>query len=186
MHYPTFRLVKYKGKRTILVCTDLTVDPLSIIKLYSIRFKIECSFKCLKHDIGAFDYHFWSFSTPRLNRYSKKTDPDPLEDITSERARQNIIKTIKAYEMYMLCGCIALGILQLNSLQLHNEVGSQKFGYKRTHSSGYASEATMKNILSDAIFELLIRGAKIPIINLISAKIKGKKSEYSTFELDVA
>ena len=181
-----FVLVKYKGTRTILVCTDLTVDALSIIKAYSIRFKIECSFKYLKHDIGAFDYHFWSSSTPRLNRYSKKEDPDPLEDITSERAKQNIIKTIKAYEMYMLCGCIALGILQLNSLQLHNEVGPQKFGYKRTHSSGYASEATMKNILGDAIIEVLIRGEKIPIINLISAKIKGKKREYDTFELDVA
>ena len=187
-HYQKLRfvLVMYNGRREILVCTDLTMDALTIIKVYSVRFKIECSFKYLKGEIGAFDYHFWSKSTPRLNRYSKKTDPDPLEAVMTELAKQNIIKTIGAYEVYTLCGCIALGILQLNSLQLHDEFGSQKFGYKRTHSSGYASEANMKNILSEAIISVLICGDNFPITKLISTKIQARKREYYTFELDSA
>lgn len=52
----SFVRVKYNSKEYILVSTDLNLAPTSIIKLYSYRFKIECTFRELKQVIGGFIY----------------------------------------------------------------------------------------------------------------------------------
>src|SRR5271156_1611011 len=43
----------------ILMCTDTTLCAVDIIRLYGLRFKIECSFKQAVRQIGSFAYHFW-------------------------------------------------------------------------------------------------------------------------------
>ena len=47
-----------RGK-IILMTTDLKLDALKVIKLYSLRFKIEVSFKQSIHTVGIYLYHFW-------------------------------------------------------------------------------------------------------------------------------
>src|SRR6516162_2282462 len=43
----------------ILMCTDTSLSAADIIRLYGLRFKIECSFKQAVRQIGSFSYHFW-------------------------------------------------------------------------------------------------------------------------------
>ena len=57
---PRFVLVEMDGIQSILASTSLELEPLSIIRLYSYRFRIECTFRELKQQTGAFCYHFWS------------------------------------------------------------------------------------------------------------------------------
>jgi hypothetical protein len=59
-----FVLVKYKERNAILVTTKLDLHPEKIIRLYSYRFKIECTFRELKQLIGGFSYQFWCKSMP--------------------------------------------------------------------------------------------------------------------------
>ncbi len=59
-----FVLVEYNGTQSILAGTCLKLDPLSMIRLYSFRFRIECTFRELKQQTGAFCYHFWSKHMP--------------------------------------------------------------------------------------------------------------------------
>ncbi|MCB1100566.1 MAG: hypothetical protein KDN22_33700, partial [Verrucomicrobiae bacterium] len=56
--------------RLILLCTNLTRSAQDIILLYSLRFKIEVSFKHAIHSIGTFGYHFWMADMKPLKRKS--------------------------------------------------------------------------------------------------------------------
>ncbi len=49
-----FVLVEYNGTQSILAGTSLKLAPLSMIRLYSFRFRIECTFRELKQQTGAF------------------------------------------------------------------------------------------------------------------------------------
>jgi hypothetical protein len=42
----------------LLMCTDLTLSAVEIVRLYSLRFKFEHSFKQATRQIGAFAYRF--------------------------------------------------------------------------------------------------------------------------------
>lgn len=53
-----FVLVKSSWGNYILVSSDLDLDPVSIIEAYALRFKIECTFREFKQQMGGFCYHF--------------------------------------------------------------------------------------------------------------------------------
>lgn len=57
-----FVLVEMNGIQSILA-----LEPLSIIRLYIYRFRIECTFWELKQQVGAFCYRFWSKHMPKLS-----------------------------------------------------------------------------------------------------------------------
>ena len=63
-----FVLVADGNERFILMGSDLTLGAKDMILAYSYRFKIEVSFKVLKHLIGAFFYRFWTTAWPRIGK----------------------------------------------------------------------------------------------------------------------
>ncbi|MNO18169.1 hypothetical protein D3C76_78840 [compost metagenome] len=94
-------LVIHQGRCSILASTDFTLSATDIIRLYGYRFKIECTFREMKQVTGAFDYHFWSKSMPKLNRFLRKEEAHPLEAVQDEQDRRRIEQTIQAVEGFV-------------------------------------------------------------------------------------
>lgn len=162
-----FVLVEYNGTRSILAGTSLELDPLSMIRLYSFRFQIECTFRESKQQTGAFCYHFWSKHMPRLNYYRKKTEPSPLEQVESDHARRKILQAVRAVETHMVLSCVAMGTIQCLSLQMEGKLCSEQIRYQRTPSKGKVSEGAMMHYLRKHIFRLMGQTPELRITRLI-------------------
>ena len=96
----------------ILLCTDLTLEPMEILRLYGWRFKIEVSFKEAIHTLGAYAYHFWMRDMTPIHRGSGKQHVHRK----SETYRQHIRRKLGAYERHIQLGLIAQGLMQYLSL----------------------------------------------------------------------
>jgi uncharacterized protein (UPF0332 family) len=165
-----FVLVECGGKLTVLASTDLALDPLDIIKLYGRRFGIESMFREMKQVISAFAYRFWSKHMPRLNRFGKKTDPDPLDQVVGQRERKRIELAVKAIEGFVFCAVVATGLLQMASLRFSGTDQLPKLRFLRTYRKTVASEATVADYLKRNFFRLLLFAPDLAITKIITGK----------------
>ena len=173
-----FVLVEMNGMQSILASTSLTLDPLSVIRLYSYRFRIECTFRELKQQIGAFCYHFWSKYMPKLSYYQKKGEPTPLERVKDEKSREKILEAVRAIEMHMALSCIAMGILQSLSIRFIGKVSSSQIRYQRTPSKGRVSEAVLMHYFRKHFFRLLGQKPELRITQIIHGLQKEPEEQW--------
>ena len=103
----------------IIMSTDRTIPPVSLIMLYGLRFKIEVLFKQAVHQIGAFLYRFWIKSIPPRAR--KDRGDKNLEDFNA-RLQLRIAKKMHAYHVFILCGLISQGLLQYLSIHYYKSI----------------------------------------------------------------
>ena len=150
-----FVLVKYAKSSAILVSTDLSLNPVLIIEAYAHRFKIECTFREFKQQIGGFCYHFWTKAMPKLNKNKKKTDASELPGVVEEDKRSRILKTVEATERFILCSCIAMGLVQMMALTPSMAKTVRRHRYLRTSSEHKVSEASVLEYLRKNFFRLL-------------------------------
>jgi hypothetical protein len=94
--------------RIIFLCTDLNLNPIEIIRIYGLRFKIELSFKQAVRTLGAYSYHFW-MST--MNKIAARSGDQYLHRKT-EQYRNAVRRKIAAYHRFIQTAIIAQGVLQ--------------------------------------------------------------------------
>ena len=139
--------------RMILMASDISIDPLQVIALYSYRFKIEVSFKQALHTLGTYAYHFWMKAMTPIPRRSgnqylhRKTD----------NYRRLVRRKMDAYHRYVQLGCIAQGFLQHLSLNFRNKVWAHFNSWMRTmKTSRPPSEAVVAQALRSSLPAFLL------------------------------
>ena len=160
-----FVLVSDGQENIIMMCSDLTLSPQDIIKAYSFRFKIEVSFKVLKHLMGVFFYHFWTKVWPKIGKWVE-SDLSSI-DTNSERL---IAQTTDAIEGFVNFGCIATGILQIVALNFHNTIWENYRGWLRTITSIIPTEETVRSVIQEEFFHNFRSFKNTAIYRIIMSK----------------
>jgi hypothetical protein len=137
----------------VLMCTDITLEGLEIIRLYGLRFKIEYAFKQSIRTLGAFAYHFWMKAMTPLQRRSG----DQYTHRESPEYRAAIARKIHAYYVFIQAGIICQGMLQYLSVTHTAQVWTCFRSWLRTVRDGIPpSEFVTAKAVRQTLVEFLL------------------------------
>jgi hypothetical protein len=141
----------------ILMCTDTSLSAVDIIRLYGLRFKIECSFKQAVRQIGSFAYHFWMKDMIPLryhngNQHLHRKSAD---------YRSRVKRKMRAYHAFIQAGIVAQGLLQYLAVVAPMLVWDSFRSWLRTIRPGISpSEFVVANALRQTLPDFLLAPAK--------------------------
>jgi hypothetical protein len=179
---PSGRLVRFVAVihpsrgACLLMCTDLALDPVEIIRLYGFRFKIEHGFKQAVHLIGTFGYHFWMMDMKPLLR----RNGDQYLHRASLAYRNAVKLKVHAYHVFVQAGVVCQGLLQYLAVTVPSLVWNSFGSWLRTVRPGIPpSELVVANALRQSLPEFLVNAGKTNIF----AKFIGERQDLERFEL---
>jgi len=152
-----FVLVDHPNRgRIVLMCSDMTLAPSEIIRLYGLRFKIEFGFKQAAHVVGSYGYHFWMRDMKPI-RWGGK---DRYLHRESRAYRDAVRAKLHTYQVFLSMGVIAQGLMHYLSACHTEAVWAAHRTWLRTIRQGVApSELVVKTALRNALPEFLLGGA---------------------------
>ena len=160
---PAGRLVRFVAVihpcrgRCLLMCTDLSLSAIEIIRLYGLRFKIEVSFKQAVRLIGSFAYHFWMQDMKPLRR---RNGNQHLHRESIEY-RNAIKRKTHAYHVFIQAGVLCQGLLQYLAVAFPALVWNAFGSWLRTIRPGVPpSELVVANALRQSLPEFLLNAVQ--------------------------
>jgi len=141
----------------LLMCTDLSLSAVEIIRLYSLRFKIEHGFKQATRLIAAFAYHFWMMDMTPL-RY--RNGNQHLHRKSADY-RSHVRRKMRAYHVFIQAGVVAQGLLQYLAVVATKPVWESFGSWLRTIRPGIPpSEFVVAGALRRTLPDFLLACAK--------------------------
>jgi len=149
-----FVLVKHPTRgKLILLSTVLDMDPLTVIKIYGLRFKLEVSFKQALHTLGAYAYHFWMKAMTPISWGSA----NQCVDRRSTTYKQAVARKLDAYHRYVQLACIVQGLLQHLAINFRQSVWAAFKSWLRTMKTDLVpSEMVVAQALRSHLPEFLL------------------------------
>lgn len=158
----------------VLMCSELTLPPVTALELYCVRTRIEILFAVLKNLLGAFRFHFW---TLRLPRHARRPTPNRSLKTPAAEHQPTVAACWQAYEVFVFCALVAQGLLQLIALRFGTEVWQHHQLYLRTRSRHLPSEKTVRQVLAMLVLKQLLNLPPSSLIAQIRRAFQGTEEE---------